>query len=140
MDTDERFWAKVAKSDGCWLWTAGKDGKGYGAAYVNLRQVRAHRLAYELVVGPIPGGMTIDHLCRNRACVNPAHMEVVTRGENTARSNRLKAAEIRAQSHCKHGHEYTPENTYIRPDGARICRHCTADSQLRYHQRRHSKT
>lgn len=136
MDTNERFWTKVAKGDGCWLWTAGKDGKGYGAAYVNLRQVRAHRLAYELLVGPIPDNMTIDHLCRNRVCVNPAHMEVVTQGENTARSNRIQGVAYRARSCCKHGHPWTPENTYNRPDGARICRACGLAATRRYLSRK----
>lgn len=132
MDYIGRFWLKVDKTGECWLWTRGLDGKGYGAAYITTlngrRQVRAHRLAYELAVGPIPDGMVIDHaVCSNRRCVNPAHMEVVTRGENTARSNKRRDYADRKprapKTHCKRGHAFTPSNTYMW-HGTRICRAC----------------
>ena len=75
---EERFWAKVDKTDDCWLWTANRTNAGYGHFWLDRRMVLAHRFAYELLIGPIPDGLTLDHLCRVRACVNPAHLEAVT--------------------------------------------------------------
>lgn len=79
---EERFWGKVEKTDGCWLWTAGRDSGGYGNFYLNGREAKAHRVSYELSVGPIPPGMLIDHRCFNPSCVNPGHLRVVTRKQN----------------------------------------------------------
>lgn len=120
---EERFWAKVDKTDTCWLWTGAK-AAGYGRFFVSSdrgakRIDGAHRVAYELMVGPIPEGLHIDHLCRTPACVNPAHLEPVTIAVNTQRG--LAGQPRRA---CKHGHEFTPENTYISPDGRRHCIAC----------------
>jgi len=105
--------------DGCWAWR-GYQLKGYGQSYKNGRHVYAHRVAYEEWRGPIPEGLELDHLCRNTLCVNPEHLEPVTHAQNMTRFQ----ATI---THCKNGHEFTPQNTYIRPDrpnqrGCRICR------------------
>lgn len=81
----ERFWSKVRVTHECWLWIAGLDHYGYGQFHLDRKVVKAHRLAYELVIGPIPVGLDIDHVCRVRRCVNPWHMELVTRGENVRR-------------------------------------------------------
>ena len=81
---EERFWSKVNKTDTCWIWTAAKNQDGHGR-FRHGRLVLAHRFAYELLVGPIPKGLDLDHLCQNPACVNPAHLEPVTRKENTRR-------------------------------------------------------
>ena len=90
----DRFWSKVEKSETCWLWTGAKINSGYGLFSVNDRRVLAHRFAYELLIGPIPAGLTVDHLCYIRACIRPDHLEAVTMGENTrrARLRRLVAA------------------------------------------------
>jgi hypothetical protein len=112
-----RFWAKVEKTDGCWLWTGALDGNGYGQITSGRRgsgHLPAHRVAYEFLVGPIPDGMELDHVwergCRSTACVNPAHLEPVTHRENVLRGNSPMAQQAR-QTHCKHGHEFTAENT-----------------------------
>lgn len=86
--TEERFWPRVNKTPTCWIWT-GPTWRGYGRFWVEngTRHARAHRYAYELLVGPIPKDLTVDHLCHNRRCVNPEHMELVTLAENTRRSN-----------------------------------------------------
>lgn len=116
---EERLWAKVDKGGpgDCWLWTGVVNLYGYGSLGVKNSRVLVHRLAYELQVGPIPKGLCIDHLCRNRRCVNPRHMEVVTRGENSRRGWLRK-------THCKYGHEWTEENTLRTKRGTRLCRQC----------------
>lgn len=125
IPVEERFLSKVDRSGDCWLWTAYIDPIGYGHFSVgSLKARRAHRIAYELFVGPIPEGLVIDHLCRVRHCVNPAHLEAVTDEENR---NRGLLSPIR--THCNHGHEFTAENSYITPPtatrpGRRSCREC----------------
>lgn len=117
MTVEERFWSKVDKSGECWEWTAGKYAWGYGQFSVGYKKIRAHRWAYEHLVGPIPEGLVIDHLCRNPPCVNPAHLEPVTGAENTRRGgNALK-------THCPRGHEYDEANTRY-CHGSRFCRAC----------------
>jgi hypothetical protein len=124
----ERFWAKVAPCpmSGCWLWTAATHPRGYGTFGwgSGSKTVRVHRLAYEALVSPIPEGLHIDHLCRVRCCVNPAHLEPVTNDENHKRGLHAN------KTHCKYGHEYNEANT-IRYRGSRACRECrrTKDRQ-----------
>jgi hypothetical protein len=115
--TVRRFWSTVTpdESSGCWKWTGRLDKSGYGR-FDHGRLT--HRVAYELLIGPIPEGLVIDHLCRVRACVNPSHMEPVTQATNVERGSRAQ------QTHCLHGHPFDAENTYIRPDSGRGCRAC----------------
>lgn len=121
MNIDEAFWSKVEKTpNGCWNWTAGRSGDGYG----NFRSTRAHRWAYERLVGPIPAGLVIDHLCRNILCVNPAHLEPVSRRENVLRGLTLPASNA-AKTHCPKGHPLSGNNLYVQPrTGKRRCKTC----------------
>jgi HNH endonuclease len=117
-----RFWSKVQRSEsGCWEWTAAKT-VGYGRFADKGRTLLAHRVAYELLIGPIPEGLQIDHLCRNPSCVNPAHLEPVTSRENLLRGVGEPARNA-AKTHCPQGHEYSPENTYAYR-GMRMCVEC----------------
>jgi len=124
-DVVSRFWSKVktGNPDDCWLWTAKIEQNGYGRFWVNGHSVFAHRFAYELTHGPIPRGLTVDHLCRNRACENPAHMELVPLRTNVLRGVGI-TAQLARKTHCPHGHPYDLLNTYINRRGARICREC----------------
>jgi hypothetical protein len=120
--TVERLLAKTDRSGECWLWTAGKQTHGYGTVWHKGRKCLAHRVAYELLVGPVPGGLELDHLCRVPACVNPDHLEPVTHAENGRRGN---AGHInRSKTHCPQGHAYDAANTYVRRSGGRHCREC----------------
>lgn len=120
----------------CLVWTGSPDQYGYGkTSGPNGSSILAHRLAYTLLVGPIPDGLVIDHLCRNRLCVRVEHLEVVSRGENTLRGHQPHMLLHRA-NRCAQGHPFTPENTYLRPGGGRTCRECQAAVVARYKQRR----
>lgn len=119
----DRFWAKVEKTDGCWWWRGALTGHGYGSFRVGKKMPGAHRVAWELLRGPIPKGQQIDHLCRNRACVNPDHMEVVSPAINYLRGHGVGALNAR-KTRCKRGHEFTAANTITDPGGGRHCRTC----------------
>lgn len=109
---EERFWQKVVKHpSGCWEWIGARNPSGYGHLGVDGKTVYAHRFAYILLIGPIPAGLEIDHLCRVRACVNPGHLEPVTPKVNNFRSDSLSARNAR-KSHCEHGHPLDDRNTY----------------------------
>ena len=124
--TAERFWAKVDicewDSHSCWVWTGAHMNKGYGTFSIDGRNVRVHRWVYEQLVGLIPTGLVLDHLCRRRDCVNPAHLEPVTNAENVRRG------EPAQRTHCPKGHPYAGSNLLIkkRVDGRtyRACRVC----------------
>lgn len=131
----------------CWLWTGGHAKAGYGSFTFGRespggrRTVPAHRLTYEALVGPIPEGLVIDHLCRNRGCVNPEHLEPVTFKENVLRGVG-PTAENAVKTHCKRDHAFTPENTYVASGGGRGCRACrdiyNATNWQRYRNRSRS--
>jgi hypothetical protein len=111
-----RFWAKVDAGGGagaCWPWLASKE-RGYGKFGVNGSNARAHRIAYELAFGDVAGGMVLDHLCRNRACVNPLHLEAVSNKDNLMRGAGNNGALYVHKTHCNKGHPLIPENLYLR--------------------------
>lgn len=127
LPTEQRFWGRVEKTDSCWNWigAGASNPQNYGRFQPVLgdrRLVPAHVWAYEQLVGSVPSGLQLDHLCRNRHCVNPTHLEVVTCGENLLRGETLNARNA-AKTHCPQGHPYDSENTlYWR--GRRCCRAC----------------
>lgn len=126
---DEPFWRLLEiDSSGCWLWTGYRDEEGYG----HYGPGRVHRIAWERSRGPIPAGLTIDHLCRVRHCANPDHLEPVTIAVNVSRGERA------TRTSCRSGHPYSSENTYIGRRGRwsfRKCRRCNAEAAKRYAER-----
>jgi len=125
---------RILIDDGCWQWTGATNKGGYGSLRWEGRFPYAHRVVYELLVGPIPKGMQLDHLCRNRACVRPDHLEPVTCRENVLRGDGIAANNAR-KTHCPQGHEYTEENTYVN-HGRRFCRMCGRDHFNRWYRRK----
>lgn len=146
--SEERFWAKVAKDSPvpecrpdlgpCWLWTASLNNMGYGQVRVNYVLKLSHRFAYELLVGPVPAGLELDHLCRTPACVNPAHLEPVTHRENMLRGNTPAGNHARSIE-CPKGHPRTPENTCVTPEGWRQCLPCRKDTHNRANRKYKAK-
>lgn len=143
--TAARFWRKVDRQGPvgslyygrCWVWTAATNSDGYGLFSLDARSQKAHRVAYLLTRGPIPVGMQIDHLCGNRRCVNPWHLEPVTAGENIARgiAKARSRHSRRSKTHCSRGHEYTSENTVVH-GGKRDCRICNRQRVSEYEARK----
>jgi hypothetical protein len=130
---NESFMSKVKHiPNGCIVWIAARDSNGYGQfgmpRHLGGAFVRAHRLAYEVCHGQIPAGMVIDHLCNNKRCVNPDHLEAVTQKENCSRAAGIRA---RARTYCRQGHRYTDENTYFYPSGRR-CKTCLNVRKRKY--------
>jgi hypothetical protein len=143
LKQENRFWAHVAVPDQpscCWDWEGRHGAEGYGRFRIWHNGVHgvfaAHRIIYTLLVGDIPDGLTIDHLCRNVGCVNPDHMEVVSVAVNNARSYNVPANNKR-KTHCKHGHPLAGSNLYVHPvTGYRNCRTCLRADYAAYRSRK----
>lgn len=127
---------KFGGDDECWIWTAAI-AHGYGRIKWGDRVAMAHRVVYELLVGPIPEGLDIDHLCRVRACVNPSHLEPVTRAVNLARGDTMFVRNA-AKAECLRGHPYDEENTYKTSKG-RACRACRQERDERNKEERRER-
>lgn len=144
---EDRFWSKVNKDSPvsdyrpdlspCWLWTASRDGKGYGQFKLNGRYVRAHRYAYELLIGPIPEGAELDHLCRVRHCTRHDHLEPVTHQENARRGE--AGINHRVKTCCPAGHLYDAVNTRTYK-GGRYCLTCKRLRRRAWHRQRRQRT
>lgn len=115
-DDIQRFFAKIDFTEDCWIWQASLDSKGYAQFTYKGKNKRGHRVAFELMKGGLIGGMDLDHLCRNRACVKPEHLEQVTRSTNLRRGELWQSK----KTHCPKGHSYD----YIDNRGARRCKPC----------------
>lgn len=139
----ERFWSKVHKGggEGCWVWTGKSVQDGYGNLKIGSRSdgtrrtVLAHRWAYETLIGTVPEGLQLDHLCRNRRCVNPRHLRTVTMRENILCGTSIPAQNLR-KTHCINGHPFDLFNTYRSPDGRRQCKQCQRNRVTRYKERK----
>lgn len=123
MNTEDRFWSNVDKTDDCWLWTGHLHSLGYARFWVDAQtRVYVHRYAYELLVGPIPKHLEIDHLCGIRHCVNPSHLEAVTHRENLRRSDSQVSTINARKTRCLRGHEFS----HVDRRGWRVCDRCIA--------------
>lgn len=136
-DDEARFWSYVVPepNTGCWLWSGCLDDSGYGRwSQGGETNTVVHRWSYEHHVGPIPDGLEADHLCRVRSCVNPSHLEPVTKYENMVRGESFAARHAR-KTHCPKGHPYSGENLKVNAAGSRVCRECRNEINRRYRER-----
>ena len=131
MKGRDRFWSLVEKTASCWHWL-GYTQDGYGRTVVDGKRAMAHRFSYQWRHGPVPKGLVLDHLCRNRRCVNPDHLEAVTQRTNSLRGI-SPVSENNRKRYCKHGHPFDAQNTYLRSQsGNRDCRTCRNDRVRRW--------
>ena len=130
----EKLSDKFIKTNTCWLWTGSTSKGGYGK--ISMKDdttIMAHRAMYELLVGPIEDGLTLDHLCRNPSCINPEHLEPVTIQENIARAKNQVTTINKNKEYCNSGHRFSIKNTYRKKDrDNRECRQCRKEATLRF--------
>lgn len=125
----ERLWSNIKTDGECWVWKRGKTRAGYGTIGYFGKTYYTHRLSYELMVGPIPDGLELDHLCFNRLCCNPWHLEPVT-----SEVNKRRMLDRNTKMQCPQGHPYEGSNVIVELDGSRRCRAC----RKAYDRKRHS--
>lgn len=133
-----RLLSRLIITPECWGWSGGFNKYGYAQISLN-GTVAVHRFMYETFKNPIPEGMQLDHLCRNRGCVNPGHLEIVTLKENVLRGKGITATNAQ-KTHCSRGHEFTQANTIHRPNGARTCRTCNVMHTRNWRQKQKGRT
>lgn len=131
---DPSFWARVDARGPCWIWTGAGQTGGYGIVRREGRRIRVHRYAWELLVGPIPAGLVIDHLCRVKLCVNPDHLEPVTQQTNMHRAM-VPSLIAHRKGQCTKGHPLNVPDNYVRPDGYISCRTCRREYHRAYYHR-----
>jgi hypothetical protein len=143
-NTPETVLARLRPVGTCQVWPMATNAKGYGLVKVSGRVWLVHRFVYESMVGPVPPSFELDHLCRNRACANPAHLEPVTHRVNVQRGESPEATRRRMtgrpganskKTHCKQGHPFDEQNTRINAEGERVCRTCSRGWAQRHRQR-----
>lgn len=141
-----RFWSKVKKTRSCWIWQACLTSRGYGRFNVGAsggcRIVFAHRFSYELLVGPIPKGLELDHVCRNKSCVNPRHLKPVTHRQNlTAPGSQvgIPSGQLKlSKTHCPSGHELSGDNVRLDKNGHRKCKTCLRDRNRNWYRQKNN--
>jgi hypothetical protein len=136
MTPEARFFAKLPRplaKGKCWVWKGALTDRGYASFWISGSVGYAHRFAYENFVGVIPADKQLDHLCRNRACVNPRHLEIVTRKVNILRGQSGSAVNAR-KTHCIRGHALTGANLYVTPLGKRQCRKCRSKARRKLYE------
>lgn len=139
FDDDQTFWNKVEKTSTCWFWRGYKGKNGYGLInrkHFSKIPILAHRFSYEMLIGKIPYGLTLDHLCKKRNCVNPTHLEPVSLGENSIRGDSPPAINKR-KTHCNKGHELSGDNLLRDKNGWRKCSICTRNNRRNFYLKNH---
>jgi hypothetical protein len=131
------FWEKVDRAGACWIWTGSLSVRGYGQVRQPGTRIlaRAHVVAYALAKGPVPKGAVLHHTCGEKRCVNPDHLEPITQRQHTREHPENVATRKARQTHCEHGHAFTPENIYWTRRGHRQCRECTLSRQRAAYRR-----
>lgn len=140
-DPKIRFFKHVHKTDSCWIWTGSRRGRGYGGFLYRGKVAQAHRVSYELFVGPTKPDLQVCHSCDNPPCVNPAHLFLGTKTDNmrdASKKGRLFNPN-KGKTFCIHGHLLTPENVRIRANGSRECRECRRNYERRNPRYRRAK-
>jgi len=131
----DRFWMSVKKGgpEECWIWKKSLDVGGYGVFWVGDKHMKAHRYSWQLVHGPVDPTLCLDHLCRVRSCVNPAHLEPVTNRINVLRGVSI-VAKVASSDKCMKGHSLSDDNCRITPKGHRLCRICEKERKYKYYR------